>query len=118
MHNKIIAVDFDGTLCLNMYPDIGEPRRMVIRYILNQQKDGAKLILWTNRSDEQLQEAVDWCHAQGIVFDAVNENLPELIEAFGNDSRKIFANEYIDDRAITPEMAVMREIHNPESLRK
>lgn len=39
-----------------------------------------------------------WHH--GIIFDAVNENLPEIIEAFGGDCRKIFANEYIDDRAI------------------
>ena len=118
MQNKIIAVDFDGTLCLNMYPGIGEPRRMVIKYVLNEQKTGAKLILWTNRTGEQLQEAVDWCRTQGIVFDAVNENLPEIIESFGGDCRKVFANEYLDDRAITPEMAVMREIHNPESLRK
>ena len=32
------------------------------------------------------------------MFDAVNENLPEIVEAFGVDPRKIFANEYIDDR--------------------
>ena len=86
MQNKIIAVDFDGTLCLNMYPSIGEPRRMVIKYVLNEQEAGAKLILWTNRTGEQLQEAVDWCHTQGIAFDAVNENLPEIVESFGGDT--------------------------------
>ena len=118
MQNKIIAVDFDGTLCLNMYPNIGDPRRMVIRYILNEQKHGAKLILWTNRTDDQLKEAVDWCRAQGIVFDAINENLPETIEFFGGDTRKIVANEYLDDRAVTPESAILRAMQNPESMRK
>ena len=32
-------------------------------------------------------------------FDAVNENLPEAIKRFGGDSRKIFADEYIEDKA-------------------
>lgn len=99
MDNKIIAVDFDGTLCKNAWPKIGEPIMAWIDYVKEQQRDGAKLILWTNRVGERLQEAVEWCKGQGIVFDAVNENLPEIIEYFGNDCRKIFANEYLDDRA-------------------
>ena len=33
-------------------------------------------------------------------MDEVNKNLPEIIEAFGGDCRKIFANEYWDDRAV------------------
>lgn len=32
------------------------------------------------------------------MFDAVNENLPGIVASFGTDTRKIFANEYIDDR--------------------
>lgn len=39
-----------------------------------------------------------WCKEQGLIFDAVNDNLPEVIEEFGENCRKIFANEYIDDR--------------------
>lgn len=35
-----------------------------------------------------------------MIFDAVNENLPEIIAEFGGDTRKIFANEYIDDRNV------------------
>ena len=100
MDSKIIAVDFDGTLCENAWPEIGEPRQAVIDYVRDQQRQGAKLILWTNRSGEKLDEAVRWCGHHGIIFDAVNENLPEMIEYFQNDCRKVFANEYIDDRAI------------------
>ena len=95
---KIIAVDFDGTLCFNKFPAIGKPRKLVIRYLKDQQADGAKIILWTCRVGYRLQEAVEWCEKQGLQFDAVNENIPELLELFGGDSRKIFAHEYIDDR--------------------
>ena len=40
------------------------------------------------------------CAEQGLIFDAVNENLPDMIEKFGGDSRKIFADVYIDDKAL------------------
>lgn len=116
MTNKIIAVDFDGTLCVNAYPNIGDPRKTVIQCVLDEQDKGARLILWTNRTGEKLDEAIAWCKDQGIVFDAVNENLPELIEAFGNDCRKIFANEYLDDRAITPETFVMNSVMREADL--
>ncbi len=100
MENKIIAVDFDGTLCVDALPGIGEPRWRVIDYLNKQKKSGAKLILWTCRTGKKLQEAVVWCRERGITFDAINENLKEVIEFFGGDSRKILADEYIDDKAI------------------
>jgi hypothetical protein len=93
-------VDFDGTLCQNKWPAIGEANQEVIDYILRARKQrGAKLILWTNRTGFALEHAKVWCEARGIHFDAVNENLPEIIEEFGSDTRKVFATEYIDDRA-------------------
>lgn len=98
--NKIIAVDFDGTLCENKFPEIGKTRFDVLSRLLHEIRDGAKVILWTCRVGDQLEEAVDWCKNHGIKLDAVNENLPEIIEAFGGDNRKIFANEYWDDRAV------------------
>lgn len=98
MNSKIIAVDFDGTLCENNWPEIGAPNEELIKYLRNRQKGGDKLILWTCRVGDMLQKAVEWCEERNLVFDAVNENLPEIIENFGSDTRKIFANEYIDDR--------------------
>ena len=38
---------------------------------------------------------------QGLVFDAVNEPLPEQIKRWGNDTRKIYADYYIDDKNMT-----------------
>ena len=98
MSSYIIATDFDGTICENKYPEIGEPRNKTILYLKEKQKNGAKIVLWTCRVDELLDAAVKWCRNKGLIFDAVNENLPEVIAEFGGDTRKIFANEYIDDR--------------------
>ena len=95
MGNNIIAVDFDGTLCENKYPEIGEPNMELIDFLMNCQLNGDKVVLWTCRNEEQTKAAVDWCSEKGLVFDAVNENLPEIITEFGGDTRKIFANVYI-----------------------
>jgi hypothetical protein len=96
---KIIACDFDGTLCEDRWPDIGEPNHEVINYLRMKKLEGVRLILWTCRADGDLEKAVDWCKEQGLQFDAVNANLPEVIAEFGNDTRKIFAHIYIDDKA-------------------
>lgn len=97
---KIIAVDFDGTLCENKYPEIGKPKFDVIARLFIEQTEGAKIILWTCRTGRHLKDAVKWCENIGLHFDAVNENLPEIIKSFGGDNRKIFANECWDDRAV------------------
>ena len=95
----IIAVDFDGTLCENKYPEIGEPNNALIEYLKMRQKmsNNNKLILWTCRVGDRLEQAIDWCRDHGLIFDAVNQNLPEIVENFGGDCRKVFAHEYIDD---------------------
>ena len=108
MKNKIIAVDFDGTLCEDKYPEIGKENYAVLSYILCEQIDGAKIILWTCRRGELLDNAIEWCKKWGLIFDAVNENLPEFIEKFGGDTRKIFADIYIDDRSVNPNTSMVK----------
>lgn len=97
---SIVAVDFDGTLCEDKWPEIGEPRESLIWYLRSRQARGDKIILWTCRVGDQLREAVKWCYLYGLIFDAINENLPEVIEYCGSDSRKIYADEYIDDKMV------------------
>jgi len=97
---RIIAVDFDGCLVTDKFPDIGEAIPETISRLRAEKENGAKLILWTCRVNERLTAAVEWCIRNGLCFDAVNENLPEIIEAFGGDTRKIYATEYWDDRAV------------------
>lgn len=96
----IIAVDFDGTLCENKWPDIGAPNEELFSYLkLQQQRYGVRLILWTCRSGERLQKAVSFCSEHGLEFDAINENLPDVVALYGDNTRKISADVYIDDKA-------------------
>ena len=97
---KAIAIDFDGCLCTEAFPDIGEPNWPVIQRAKQEQQAGAGLILWTVREGQLLQDALDACKRWGLTFDAVNESLPDWIEAYGNRPRKVGASEYWDDRAV------------------
>lgn len=95
----IYAFDFDGTLCEDKFPGIGPIREHAMKQAKAIKADGNILILWTCRCGERLQEAIDFCKSHGLEFDYVNENVPENIEKYGNDCRKIYADYYIDDKA-------------------
>lgn len=101
---KIYAVDFDKTLNLaEKYPDFGQPNIELIEILKERRAAGDKIILWTCREGELLNQAVEYCKKHGLEFDAVNDNLPENIEFFGNNCRKVWAHHYIDDRSWKPE---------------
>lgn len=104
MNYQIIAVDFDGTLCFSNWPELGEPNCHLIEYLRNWREQGNKLILWTCRAGDALERAISWCHDHHLEFDAINDNLPEVIELYGNNSRKITCDYYIDDKAMLPGM--------------
>ena len=95
---RVIAVDFDGTLCVNKYPKIGEPNKELIKQLEEERKKGTAVILFTCRDGQKLKDAVKWCAGQGLKFDRVNDNLPERIRAYRGNTRKISADVYIDDR--------------------
>ena len=98
---QIIAVDFDGTLCTDCFPKIGKPNTALIELLKGLRRQGRQIILWTCRCGNQLEEAVE-CAGSGTGIDAVNENLPEIIERYGSDGRKIYADVYIDDKSCFP----------------
>lgn len=100
MNFKIIAVDFDGTLCVNKWPAIGEPNLALIEWLKQESLNGNKLILWSCRTGVMLKYAELWCADHGLYFNAINENIPESIDRFGDDCRKVFADIYIDDKAL------------------
>lgn len=94
-----IAVDFDGTIVENKFPKIGKPKLFAFETLEKLQEDGHRLILWTYRAEDKLEEAVKFCEKRGIKFYAVNKSYPE--EVFDDDiSRKILADIFIDDRNI------------------
>src|SRR5690606_1858850 len=91
----VIAVDFDGTIVEHEYPAIGKPIPFAIETLLQLQKDKHKLILWTVREGDLLQEAIDYCEERGLYFYAANANYPG--EDRGKASRKLEADLFIDD---------------------
>lgn len=97
---KAIAIDFDGCLCTDAFPAIGDPNWSVINQAKAEQQAGTGLILWTCREDQLLLDAIAACEGWGLTFDSVNESLPDWIEAFKTQPRKVGASEYWDDKAI------------------
>lgn len=95
----IIAVDFDGTLCDDKYPEIGEPNLELIERIKNMRTAGIKFILWTCRAGALLDDAIEWCKGHGLEFDAINDNIIEHRMKYPYSGRKITANEYWDDKS-------------------
>ncbi len=95
----VIAVDFDGTLVCDEFPSIGEKREETFLAVTKAVLLGHKIILWTCRTGELLDEAVAYCAENGLVFDAINDNLPEHKEEWGNNCRKVYADVYLDDKA-------------------
>lgn len=97
-----IAVDFDGTCVTHEYPKVGRDigAAPVLRELV---KSGARLILWTMRSDDRpdgstpLSDAVRWFKENDIPLFGVNSN-PEQHSWTG--SPKAYAQIYIDDAAL------------------
>ncbi len=100
LHNTLtIAVDFDGTIVENAYPRIGKPRIFAFETLRKLNEEGHRLIFWTYRHGDRLEEAVEFCKENGVEFYAVNKSFPE--ERFDDSqSRKILADIFIDDRNI------------------
>ena len=99
---RVIAIDFDGTLFENKWPKIGAPIWPVINRAKAEQANGSKLILWTTREGKYLRYALQACKAIGLHFDAINDSLPEWKAVWGNNPRKIGATEYWDDLSWNP----------------
>lgn len=107
----VIAVDFDGTIVRNKWPEIGSFRfgaKMVLRWmqqrghilILNTCRECNKQ-LYITRSECPLCSAQTTLKSKGIYFDYYNENAAHLIKQFA-DCRKIGADLYLDDKAFFP----------------
>src|SRR5699024_404186 len=81
------------------YPKVGKAQVFAFETLRKLQDKGHRLILWTYRKGERLQEAVDFCKKNGVDFYAVNNSFPE--EDHDPDvSRKINADIFIDDRNV------------------
>lgn len=96
-----IAVDFDGTIVTDAYPQIGREQPFAIDTLKMLIQDRHKLILWTVREGKYLDDAVSWCRERGVEFYAVNRDYPEEEMANNNHfSRKLKVDMWIDDRSL------------------
>lgn len=97
----VIAVDFDGTIVEHRYPEIGKEVPFAIQTLKMLIKEQHRLILWTVREGELLDEAVEWCRQRGVEFWAINKDYPEEEKENNNNySRKLKADLFIDDRNV------------------
>ena len=97
----IIAVDFDGTIVTHEYPKIGKEIPFATQTLKMLINDGHRLIFWSVREGQLLEDAVKWCRERGLEFYAVNKDYPEEEKANNNHfSRKLKADMWIDDRNV------------------
>ena len=93
-----IAVDFYGTIVEHRYPKIGEEIPFATETLKILAQERHKLILWTVREGELLEEAIEWCRQRGVFFYSVNKDYPEEEKSHNGFSRKLKADLFIDDR--------------------
>jgi len=106
----IIAVDFDGTCVDHRYPEIGPEVPLCVETLRELSKAGHRLILWTMRSDEPLNEAIGWFANKGIPLYGVNSN-PDQHK--WTKSPKAYAQIYIDDAAFGCPRLDLAAFHRP-----
>ena len=94
-----ICVDFDGTIVDHCFPEIGREAPRALYWLKRLQEDGARLILFTMRSDSgiggsMLTDAVEFLQRNGIELYGVNMN-PD--QRTWTESPKAYADVYVDD---------------------
>ena len=95
----VIAVDFDGTMVEHRYPSIGKELPFAIDTLRKLAEEGHRLILWSVREGQYLDDAVEFCRSRGLEFYAVNRDYPEEEQERNNRfTRKLKADLWIDDR--------------------
>lgn len=100
--NKIIAIDWDGTIVENGYfPEIGVLKPNAINVIKRIINEGGQIIIWTCRGGEKQYKAIkNKLNENGVYDFIINDHSPDMLELFEKNSPKVFADLYIDDRSL------------------
>ena len=91
---KVLAVDLDGTLLKDDHPALGKPIPGLDAVLKAVRAAGWVVVIWTVRTEDS--KIRKYLEEEGIPFDYINEN------PYGpaGGSRKIYADVYLDNRAI------------------
>lgn len=92
-----IAVDFDGTCVKHRYPMVGENVDGAVSVLKELVRKGHKIILYTMRNGDALDDAISWFIDNDIELWGINRNPEQLRRSL---SSKVFADLYIDDLAL------------------
>ena len=92
---KVVAVDLDDTILHDEFPGMGKPIDGMREQLQAVRELGWKIAIWTVRNEDK--EVAERLKKYQIPFDFINEN------PYGppNGSRKIYADLYLDNRALT-----------------
>ena len=93
----IVGVDFDGTVVEHRYPLIGPPVPDALEVIQGLRHNNHYIILWTMRSGEHLEDAVQYMRDNGVYLFGINENPSQHT---WSQSPKAYCHIYIDDAAL------------------
>jgi len=99
--SKIVAIDFDGCIAdyskgwlgENVFGDVIPGCKEALQRMKD---DGYKIIIYTVREHTRWLE--QYFKSNGIPYDYINESVPGT---YSNDGSKVYADVYIDDRAVT-----------------
>lgn len=97
----ILAIDFDGTIVDDQFPDVGNMKQGAAEAINQLYADGYTIIIWTCRTGINKARAVEFLARNGVKWHYFNESSYHNLKAHNfRDTRKVYADLYIDDRMI------------------
>jgi hypothetical protein len=100
LKHKLFAIDFDNTIAYDAYPRIGKLIPGAKETMLKIKELGGSISIWTCRTGEQEMAVRLFLDKNEIPYDHVNESFEENRIMYDGDSRKIYADCYIDDRSV------------------
>lgn len=100
MKTFILAIDFDGTIATDSFPQVGTLRKDADIIIRKLYKEGHDIIINTCRTGKYEGLAEYFLKKHKIPYHFINSNLPRVIDFYKQDCRKVSADYYIDNRNI------------------
>ena len=89
INKKCFAIDFDGTLVVDAYPDIGIPKLEIVNKVKQLILNRHKVILWICRTGEYLQNATSYISE----LEGLDKQFEEVV-ANGKRKEVIFADRF------------------------
>lgn len=108
----IVAIDFDGTIVEDHFPEIGNMKPGADEAINSLYNQGYTIIIWTCRTGINKARAVEWLAKKGIKWHYINESCKNNVLKYGGrDTRKVYADLYIDDKGLINPLPPWPEIY-------